>query len=423
MNSSISNVQWFRQSAPYIKAHRGKTFVIVCNSDVLSVQAGETLAYDVALLISLGIRVVIVFDAVEVEVKLQPLSAKDFEQYCHNIHKQLFKLQALLSMGLANSPMVGAKLRVTTGNFIVSQPLGVVDGIDYGCLGQVRSIDKGLLEHQLAADNVVLVPPLGISPTGAQHYVPAMQLAPIVAGEINAEKMLCLSSIKQSADIPSQLSLQEARELMVEKKTKVALRLWLNIATDAIEQGVSRVHILESTQPDSLLSELFTSIGAGLLVTKEHYPLFRDACLSDVGGIMALTRPLEQKGVLVTRTQDYLEQAIDDFIVIEFDGLILGCAALNCFSKQHVAELACLVVDSNYQKQDWGAKLLSEIEVRARKNNIQQLIVLTTQAEDWFKQHGFGEAKLDDLPVERQAFYNEQRQSKVLIKPLNANIE
>ena len=46
------------------------------------------------------------------------------------------EIEALLSMGLANSPMAGAKIKVASGNFVTAKPIGVIDGIDFGVIQQ-----------------------------------------------------------------------------------------------------------------------------------------------------------------------------------------------------------------------------------------------------------------------------------------------
>ena len=51
------------------------------------------------------------------------------------------EIEALLSMGLANSPMAGAKIRVASGNFVTARPLGIHEGVDYQHTGEVRRID------------------------------------------------------------------------------------------------------------------------------------------------------------------------------------------------------------------------------------------------------------------------------------------
>ena len=67
------------------------------------------------------------------------------------------QIEALLSMGLPNSPMQDAKIRVCSGNFVTARPLGVVNGIDFQHTGRVRRVDAEGIHHQLGDGSIVLV--------------------------------------------------------------------------------------------------------------------------------------------------------------------------------------------------------------------------------------------------------------------------
>jgi amino-acid N-acetyltransferase len=98
--------------------------------------------------------------------------------------------------------------------------------------------------------------------------------------------------------------------------------------------------------------------------------------------------------------------------------LFRSCAALHVEQDNKYAELACLVVDENYQKSGKGEELFLYIEEQAIKQGVEKLFILTTQTAHWFLERGFIEADVNDLPVSRQEFYNYQRNSKVLIGSL-----
>jgi amino-acid N-acetyltransferase len=61
------------------------------------------------------------------------------------------EIEALLSMGLANSPMAGVRIPVASGNFVTARPIGVLDGVDYQHTGKVRRIDREALRAGLDA--------------------------------------------------------------------------------------------------------------------------------------------------------------------------------------------------------------------------------------------------------------------------------
>ncbi|MFN5744927.1 MAG: amino-acid N-acetyltransferase, partial [Methylococcaceae bacterium] len=152
--------------------------------------------------------------------------------------------------------------------------------------------------------------------------------------------------------------------------------------------------------------------------SRTPFETLRQASVGDVPGILELILPLEQQGVLVARSRERLETGIGDYRVIDRDGTIIGCAALHQFSDQATGELACLVLHPDYRRETRGSRLLGTIEDEARTRGLRRLFVLTTQTEHWFREHGFEPAGVNDLPQARQAAYNRQRNSKVLIKAL-----
>ena len=140
--------------------------------------------------------------------------------------------------------------------------------------------------------------------------------------------------------------------------------------------------------------------------------------VDDVAGIIQLIKPLEESGVLLRRSRDKLENEIGQFTVMERDGAVIACAAMYEFPGSDAVELGCLAVHPSYRNGERGDALLAEVESRALSAGAKQLFVLTTRTEQWFAERGFSVVGTNALPVERQALYNYQRSSKVLIKSL-----
>jgi amino-acid N-acetyltransferase len=146
----------------------------------------------------------------------------------------------------------------------------------------------------------------------------------------------------------------------------------------------------------------------------------RQAKIQDVTGIVELIRPLEKKGVLVKRSREHLEMEVHTFSVIERDGMIIGCAALYPYPEHRMGELACLALHTDYRGENRGDRLLDYLEQKALSLRLHKLFALTTQTAHWFREHGFEPATVDDLPPERRATYNPQRNSKILIKLISS---
>jgi len=435
--ASAGFVHWFRHSSPYINAFRGRTFVLAFGGEVLAEAQFPGLVHDIALLNSLGVRLVLVHGArPQIEQRLQERGAQ--LQYVNGLRvtddealacvkeasgTMRVEIEALLSIGLANSPMAGARIRVTSGNFVTAQPLGVRDGVDYLHTGEVRRVDAEGIRRQLAEGAIVLLSPLGYSPTGEVFNLSAEDVATAAAIELGADKLLYLVD---GAGIPDEqgalireLTLNQAESVLAHaSKLPEGLGKALFSALYACSKGVHRVHLIDRHVDGSLLLELFTRDGIGTLISGETYEDMRQATIDDVGGILELIEPLEADGVLVRRSRELLEMEIDYFTVVERDGTIIGCAALYPFPREGVGELACMAVHPHYRNQRRGDALLEYLERKARELGIQRLFVLTTRTAHWFMERGFAPATLRDLPLERQALYNYQRRSKVFIKEL-----
>jgi len=187
----------------------------------------------------------------------------------------------------------------------------------------------------------------------------------------------------------------------------------------ACEAGVKRIHYIDQSIDGGILQELFTRDGIGTLLSSTPFDTIQQATANDIGGILELIDPLEEQGILVKRSREKIETNIDDYIVLVRDGSVIACAALHEYAEEKAAEIACLVVHPDYQKQEKGEVLYELIETLAKKKEIETLFLLTTQTVHWFIEKGFSEAKLEDLPVEKLTLYNYQRNAKILIKSLS----
>jgi amino-acid N-acetyltransferase len=122
--------------------------------------------------------------------------------------------------------------------------------------------------------------------------------------------------------------------------------------------------------------------------------------------------------VLVPRPREQLEQEIGSFNVMVRDGMVIACAALFPFKESHTGELACVAVHQEYRGHGRAATLLKRLEAEARQLGLKRLFSMTTAAPHWFAERGFVPGKIEDLPVQKQRFYNYQRNSLVLVKTL-----
>ena len=437
MHNSDAFVNWFRESSPYIHAHRNRTFVIYFGGEAMLDENLHDLIHDIALLNSLGIRLVLVHGIrpqIDQRLQIQNKQSQFHQQLriTDNSALQCVKesaglvrveIESLLSLGLANSPMSGARIRVISGNFVTAQPLGVRDGIDYQYTGKVRRIDSAAINQQLDLGHVVLVSPIGYTPSGELFNLSAEQLATEIAVALQAEKLIlmteqsCIST--QTGQLIAQMTSAETRHL-IEHETQLATstQCALESAIYGCQAGVNRVHILNRKVDGALLIELFSRDGIGTLISSTEFEIIRPARISDIPGILELITPLIQQGYLIARSVEHLEININDYIVIDRDGLIIGCTALHKIGQQQTGLIACLAVHPEYQKAARGNQLLEQLYSKAKQDSLNKLFALSTQTMHWFKERNFQDSEFTALPAALQESYNHMRNAKVLIQYL-----
>ncbi len=434
--NSTFQLESFRQATPYIYAHRGKTFVLYINDALLAKENSASLIHDLALIHTLGVKLVLVLGLRSfIDKKLSKQSASTFENdwritdatTLENI-KEIAgsiktNIEAQFSIGLINTPMSGMKLNVVSGNYVRAKPVGVRDGVDYQFTGEVRSIAAQEIQQQLDTNNIVIMLPLGYSKTGDVFNLSSIEVAKHTACALQSEKLVIMldkfkapGNKKQSHN---HYNVNEAKELAKKlPKSKQQLKSYFNIAIHACLENVKRVHLLDASKPGALLEELYTLDGVATLITAETYDDIRPATLDDVGGITELIQPLIDKGALVPRTREQLELEIKQFDVIERDGMVLACGAIYTFPEDNAAEIACLAVHPEYQSNSRGSKMLAHLEKKSVNSGISLLFVLTTQTSHWFREQGFKPTKIESLPMKKRALYNYQRNSKAYSKTL-----
>lgn len=431
-------VRWFRDSSPYIHAHRGKTFVVSFGGEAVADSGFPNAIHDFAMLNGLGVRLVLVHGIrpqIDARLRFRGVEA-NYHQGLRITDKTALEcvkeaagtvrveIEALLSQGLANSPMAGVRIRVASGNFVAAKPVGVRDGVDFQNTGEVRRIDVDGICGALDRGDIVLLSAIGYSPTGEVFNLDAEQVATSAAIALRADKLLllteqdCISS--SDGKLIRQLTTGEAEELLKDESALANKEVipHLKAAVRACREGVQRAHLLDRHIDGAVLLELFTRDGIGTLISRTPFETMRPAKVQDVAGVLDLIAPLEQAGVLVPRSRERLETDIHDFVVIERDGLIIGCAALHVFREERMGELACLALHDDYRGEKRGERLLEYLEAKARTLHLNRLFALTTQTAHWFRERGFEPANTADLPEARRASYSLQRASKVLIKPL-----
>ena len=433
-------VEGFRHSVPYINTHRGKTFVIMLGGEAIEHENFSSIVNDIGLLHSLGIRLVVVYGArPQIDANLaahhhEPLyhknirvtDAKTLELVKQAAGTLQLDITARLSMSLNNTPLQGAHINVVSGNFIIAQPLGVDDGVDYCHSGRIRRIDEDAIHRQLASGAIVLMGPVAVSVTGESFNLTSEEIATQLAIKLKAEKMIGFCSSQgvtnDDGDIVSELFPNEAQARVEAQEEKGDYNSgtvrFLRGAVKACRSGVRRCHLISYQEDGALLQELFSRDGIGTQIVMESAEQIRRATINDIGGILELIRPLEQQGILVRRSREQLEMEIDKFTIIQRDNTTIACAALYPFPEEKIGEMACVAVHPDYRSSSRGEVLLERIAAQAKQSGLSKLFVLTTRSIHWFQERGFTPVDIDLLPESKKQLYNYQRKSKVLMADL-----
>lgn len=434
--NNLDFVTWLREVAPYIHKHRNKTLVIGFDGDLIKESSLDALVQDIALLQAMGLRIVLVHGLrtqIEEQLILRNATSKfvDDIRVTDNIALESAKeaagelrldIEAAFSQGLPNTPMAGARISVVSGNFVTAKPIGIVNGTDYQHTGTVRKVDTESIKQLLDNNKIVLLSPLGFSPTGQAFNLSMEDVASQTAISIKAHKLIFLTEFNglhdENNQFLSELSLENAYDLYKSNILHKDQKEYLHQTIKSLKGGVERAHIVPFAVDGSILLELFLHDGIGTMIAKQDLEHLRDANIDDIGAIVQLIEPLEQDGTLVARGRHIIERDIQSFSVIEHDSVLFGCAVLYTYPERKMAEMACLTVLPESQGTGDGERLLMHIEKKAKYQGMETLFVLTTRTEHWFLKRGFKHATPEDLPLSRLKQYNWQRKSMVLIKKL-----
>ncbi len=436
-------VPWFRAVAPYIHAHRGKTFVVAIAGELVAAGKLATFAQDLAILHAMGIKLVLVHGfrpQVEEQLKVKG----HISRFSHGMRitdsvaldcaqeaagQMRYEIEAAFSQGLPNTPMAHAQIRVVSGNFITARPVGIRDGVDFQHTGLVRRIDAAGIRKAVDFGALVMLSPFGFSPTGEAFNLSMEDVAASAADALQADKLIYVTEVKgipldpadPNSEIDTELALADAKKLLANLPNPVQptdTAFYLQHAVKACEAGVERVHIVPFSVDGSVLMESFTHDGVGTMIVDEKLESLREATADDIGGILQLIDPFERNGTLVKRDRTEIERDVDHYTVIEHDGVIFGCAALYPYPEARTAEMSALTVSPDVQGQGDGERILKRVEQRAKASGLDSIFVLTTQTMHWFIKRGFAQVDPDWLPEARKRKYNWDRRSQVLVKKL-----
>ncbi|XP_062188980.1 probable amino-acid acetyltransferase NAGS2, chloroplastic [Phragmites australis] len=238
-------VGFFREAWPYIRGHRGSTFVVVISSEVVSGPHLDRVLQDISLLHGLGIKFVLVpgtHAQIDKLLSERGRKAKYVGQYRVTDSDSLeaameaagrirLTIEAKLSPG---PPMLdlrrhgvigrwhGLVDNVASGNFLGAKRRGVVNGIDYGFTGEVKKIDVSRIRERLDSDSIVVVSNMGYSSSGEVLNCNTYEVATACALAMEADKLICIVDgqiFDEHGRVIHFMSIEEA-DVLIRKRAK-----------------------------------------------------------------------------------------------------------------------------------------------------------------------------------------------------------
>lgn len=414
----------------YIPQFRDKTFILAIDGDIVTDDNFATLLLDVALLWSLNIRVVLVHGA---SAQIKAL-AEDRQVKASDLDGAGVTDAVTLDLALSAATRLtheileglsAIDLRAACPNVIIAHPLGIIQGVDRLFTGKVERVDADLLQLLLNQGVVPVIPPLGFDGEGKTYRVNSDGVALAVAEQLKAIKLIFVTSqdgVVYHRQLIRQMLVAELSKLVQQDGAGFQPEM-LSKAQHAIaacNAGVPRVHVINGTMDEGLLSEVFSNHGLGTLIYANEYEHIRPAKKKDVRAIQMLTKQAVEAEELVKRSKAIIEKSLGDYFMFEVDKNPVACVAFHVYPEQNQGELACLYVSSSHENQGIGRKLIQFVENRARELGLRELLALSTQAFTYFQSKGgFAEGTPDDLPPARREKYEQSgRNSKVLVKKL-----
>ncbi len=417
----------------YIPKYKNNIFVLFFSGSVLQEHNLNHLCRQIAILHSLGIKIVLVHGS------RQQISEKTTpnQNEIHVINNESIRVTPVeilqiatevslqlsykILKSLTNTHLTGFTMNPIIGNFVKARPMGIIHGIDFLHTGQVDKIRKSKLYGILRQGFLPIVPPLGLDSEGNHYNLRGVDIAAQIAVALNAKKLIyCFTdNYKWLSDQMGMMDLDDLQtkihDLQKRSPLDELLSERLGSAMLACQKGVERIHFINGLSKDAILQEVFTKAGHGLLLTGKKYNNIRQASLSDLQRILEILQNSQNYGELKNRSSEDIALDIKDYYVFELDEKICAVAALHPCQENQAAELAGLAVDPHYRHLGIGKKMVSYMIESMEKKRIIKIFAFTTRAARFFRELHFEEVETKQAPECVQKKWQKDRNSQLFV--------
>ncbi|XP_042444415.1 probable amino-acid acetyltransferase NAGS1, chloroplastic isoform X1 [Zingiber officinale] len=239
-----SFVRCFRQAWPYIKGHRGSTFVVVLSGEIVDSPYLDSVLQDISLLHGLGIKFVVVpgthvrIDQLLAEKGIKGKYVGTYQTSDSKLLEAAMEVAGRISLAIETKLSPGPPILslrrhgdndrwhelgvcVTSGNFLVAKKR-VVDGHDFGSTGEVKRIDVLRIREWLNKECLVILSNLGCSSAGEVLNCNTYEVAAACALAIKADKLICITDgkILDEQDRPLRFMTLDDADMLIRKRSK-----------------------------------------------------------------------------------------------------------------------------------------------------------------------------------------------------------
>ena len=417
----------------YIKRFNKALLVVKFDDKVIDSPLFFEHSRDLALLANTGIKLILIAGATNninkiLESNGETWSFQGETRITRKSAINLIKMAAFETASKLMNALSAEKITGVMGNWVSAREKGIINGIDFGSAGKIHKITAQDIYPVLEQGIVPVFPCIGWSTNGTAYNVSSSELTLEISKSLKADKIFFISmpeetekqKLLQTLSIQGHTSvsaghLEKLLERLPEPEKKGTFYKFLIDALETCKQGVKRVHLLDGTKEGVIPCEIFSESGSGgFMVFGNNYGEFRQAVKEDIPALFSLMTPFVKEGILLPRTQEQLEENINNYTVFDVDGEIRASAALINYPEQGLQEIAALAVEKKYRSLGTGNALVHHLIKKAKEAGAKGVFILTTQTTDWFSSLGFEDGSLDFLPEARRKLWTKERNSKVM---------
>jgi acetylglutamate kinase len=288
--AGINKGRILAEALPYIRAYHGKTLVVRFGGKAMTdptLKAG--FARDVALLRLVGMKPIVVHGGGwRVDELMQQMGIESRRHRGARVTDERTLTVVEMALGELNQELAGlinkhggraVGLDGQDGRFIRARRRTLdSDPTDLGFVGEVESIDVGLLDLLLSREFVPVIMPIGVGADGTAYHLNSDHLAGSLARELKAEKLILMTNIAgvhgRDGKLIYIITASEAETLLRDGVVQGGMVPRVSAALEAVRQGVRSVHIIDGGVSSALLLEVLTAAGVGTAVRSDAGPHF-----------------------------------------------------------------------------------------------------------------------------------------------------